>query len=195
MRSVDSIALSLLLLSIVAGFSPTFRFYRFRLKLDQRTRHGLHRCAVQSKLRRPRAALQLQLALLQALALLSAAGPAGTSDVRRRREPAAGTACRSVVAGKLGRRVRPLAPSPPRRRRALLGNDGGWRRGDVASSPRVVRRSRGASLRRARGRGLLTGARPSAGASRRGLRDGVEPSKRRRRLDLRAVVLRGSDET
>ena len=163
MRSVDSIALSLLLLSIVAGFSPTFRFYRFRLKLDQRTRHGLHRCAVQSKLRRPRAALQLQLALLQALALLSAAGTAGTSDVRRRRGTAAGTACRCC---KRGRRLRPLACSPQWRHEALLGNDGGWRRRNEASSSRVVRRSSGASLRRARGRGLLTGARPSAGASR-----------------------------
>ena len=54
--------------------SPTFRFYQFGLKLDQRALDGQHRCAVQSKLRRPRAALQLQLALLQALAMLSAAG-------------------------------------------------------------------------------------------------------------------------
>ena len=172
--------------------AATLRFSRFRLKLDQRTRHGPHRCAVQSKVARAVARPQLPHALLQALALLSAAGPAGKSDALRHRDIAADTACRCC---KRGRCVQSLAPSPPRRRRALLGNDGGWRRGDVASSPRVVRRSRGASLRHARGRGLATGARPSAGASRRGLRDGVEPSKRRRRLDLRAVVLRGSDET
>ena len=152
----------------VAWRAATFRFYRFRLKLDQRTLDGPHRCAVQSKVARAVARPQLQHALLQALALLSAAGPAGKSDVLRHRDTAAE---RPVVAGKRGRRLRPLACSPPWRRRALLGNDGGWRRGDVASSPRVVRRSRGASLRHARGRGLATRARPSGAASRRGLRD------------------------
>ena len=64
------------------------------LKLDKRTLNLPHGCAVQSKLRRPRAALQLQLALLQAPALLSAAGLVGTSDAIRRRETAADTACR-----------------------------------------------------------------------------------------------------
>ena len=122
--------------SIVAGFSPTFRFSRFGLRLDQRTLHEPHRCAVQSKVARRRAEPQLQ-HTAAGLALLSAAGPAGKSDVLRHRDTAAE---RPVVAGKRGRRLRPLACSPPWRRRALLGNDGGWRRGDVASSPRVVRR-------------------------------------------------------
>ena len=66
-----------------------------------------------------------------------AAGLAGKSDVRRRRETAADTACRCC---KRGRRVRPLARSPPRRRWVRLGSDDGWRRGDEASSPRGVHR-------------------------------------------------------
>ena len=123
---------------------------------------------------------------------LIGAGRAGTSDAIRHRDTAVE---RPVVAGKRGRRVQSLAPSPPRRRRALLGNDGGWRRGDVASSPRVVRRSRGASLRHARGRGLATRARPSGAASRRGLRDGVEPTSGRRRSSLREVLVLGSGDT
>ena len=70
------------------------RFSQLRLKLDQRTLHGPHRCAVQSKVARAVARPQLQHALLQALALLSAAGPAGKSDALRHRDTAADTACR-----------------------------------------------------------------------------------------------------
>ena len=69
------------------------RFSQLRLKLDQRTLHGPHRCAVQSKVARAVARPQLQHALLQALALLSAAGPAGKSDALRHRDTAADTAC------------------------------------------------------------------------------------------------------
>ena len=68
---------------------------------------------------------------------LIGAGRAGTSDAIRHRDTAVE---RPVVAGKRGRRVQSLAPSPPRRRRALLGSDDGWRRGDEACSPRAVRR-------------------------------------------------------
>ena len=135
MRSVDSIALDAALLSNVDARAATFRFYGFRLKSrpTHAERSALMRRAV--KTAPPRAALQLQLALMQALALLSAAGPAGKSDALRHRDTAADTACRCC---KRGRCVQSLAPSPPRRRRALLGSDDGWRRGDEASSPRVV---------------------------------------------------------
>ena len=121
----------------VALRAATFAFLSTQAKLDQRTLHGPHRCAVQSKVARAVARSLSCNTLLQALALLSAAGPAGKSDVLRHRDTAAE---RPVVAGKRGRRVQSLAPSPPRRRRALLGSDDGWRRGDEASSPRVVHR-------------------------------------------------------
>ena len=169
------------------------RFSQLRLKLDQRTLHGPHRCTVQSKVARAprRAEPQLQ-HTAAGLAQLSAAGLVGT-----------------VTRYAVGKQPR-TRPVVAVNADDAFGNSRALRRGAVgrcwentaadAAATRRVRRewsiaSRGASLRRARGRGLLTGARPSAGASRRGLRDGVEPSKRRRRLDLRAVVLRGSDET
>jgi hypothetical protein len=65
---------SLLLSALsVDAESPTFRFSQFRLKLDQRTLHGPHRCAVQSKVARAVARSLSCNTLLQALALLSAA--------------------------------------------------------------------------------------------------------------------------
>ena len=50
--SLDSIALAAAhgrVLFQSARCSATFRFSRFRLKLDQRTRHGPHRCALSLK--------------------------------------------------------------------------------------------------------------------------------------------------
>jgi hypothetical protein len=50
--SLDSIALCCCLLSVLMAQlrrAATFRFYRLRLKLDQRTRHGPHRCALSLK--------------------------------------------------------------------------------------------------------------------------------------------------
>ena len=63
---------------------------------------------MQSKLRRPRAEPQLQLALLQALALLSAAGPAGKSDALRHRDTAAEGLSLLVDAGDAFSHSRPL---------------------------------------------------------------------------------------
>ena len=75
--------------------AATLRFSQFRLKLDQSTLDSLHACAVQSKVARAVARPQLQPhTLLEALALLSAAGPAGKSDALRHRDTAADTACR-----------------------------------------------------------------------------------------------------
>ena len=47
--SLDSIALCCCLLSNVDARAATLRFSQFRLKLDQRTRHGPHRCALSLK--------------------------------------------------------------------------------------------------------------------------------------------------
>ena len=54
--------------------------------------NGLHRAA--AAIQAHVGAKKLQHALLQALALLSAAGPAGKSDALRHRDTAADTACR-----------------------------------------------------------------------------------------------------
>ena len=92
--SLDSIALAAALLSNVDARAATLRFSQFRLKLDQRTRHGPHRCAVQSKVARAVARCLSCNTLAAGAGTAERRGPGGTSDAIRRRETAADTACR-----------------------------------------------------------------------------------------------------
>ena len=144
------------------------------------------------KLPAPSRGLSCNHTLLQALALLSAAGLVGTSDAIRRRETAADAAC---CCCKRGRRVQSLAPSPRRHRRALLGSDVGWRRGDEASSPRVVHQiARRVSSTRSWSR-LGDGGEAECWSIPLRPTRRVEPSKGHRRSSLREVLVRGSDNT
>ena len=144
------------------------------------------------KLPAPSRGLSCNHTLLQALAMLSAAGL--VDRVTRyviETQPQNGLSLLVNADDAFGH-SRPL-------RRGAVGRcwEATW--SGAAGTLRALREwsvvSRGASLRRARGRGLATRARTSGAASCRGPRDGVEPSGGRRRSALRAVVLRGSDET